>query len=161
MNDLEVNYKKARDAGTTVRGIIIINLGNPTGQVMTKQNMEDIAKFCHKNSLVILADEVYQKNTYREISFKAIIKSLLSPYNQVELIYFHSTSKDIVGECGGYMELENIDPFVSDQIIKLLFMSVKIRNISLHSNAVGQVMKELIMNPFKAGMNSPEVVENI
>eukprot|EP00826_Nyctotherus_ovalis_P049468 TRINITY_DN598_c0_g1_i3.p1 TRINITY_DN598_c0_g1~~TRINITY_DN598_c0_g1_i3.p1 ORF type:complete len:425 (-),score=169.64 TRINITY_DN598_c0_g1_i3:173-1447(-) len=157
MDNVEANYKKARDAGTNVRGIVIINPGNPTGQVMTKQNMEDIVKFCHKNSLAILADEVYQKNVYREkpfISFKKVVHNMSTPYNQVELISFHSTSKGVVGECGlrgGYMELDNIDPFVSEQILKL-------RSISLCSNTVGQVMTELMVNPPKAGVNSPEVV---
>jgi len=157
MNDLEASYKKARDAGTNVRGIVIINPGNPTGQVMTKQNMEDIVKFCHKNSLIILADEVYQKNIYANkpfISFKKMIHDLPSPYNQVELISFHSTSKGVTGECGlrgGYMELDNIDPFVSEQILKL-------RSISLCSNTVGQVMTEVMVNPPKEGVNSPEVV---
>jgi alanine transaminase len=158
MNNLEENYRKARAAGTNVRGIVMINPGNPTGQVMTRQNMEDVVKFCHKNSLVILADEVYQKNIYREkpfISFKKVINDLPSPYNEVELISFHSASKGVVGECGlrgGYMELHNIDNFTSEQILKL-------RSISLCSNTIGQVMTELMVNPPKEGVNSPEVVE--
>lgn len=157
MNNVEANYKKARDAGTSVRGIVIINPGNPTGQVMTKENMEDIIKFCSKNKLVILADEVYQKNIYREkpfISFKKVVHSMSAPYNQVELVSFHSTSKGVVGECGlrgGYMELENIDSYVAEQILKL-------RSISLCANTVGQVMTELMVNPPKEGVNSPEVV---
>lgn len=157
INDVEKNYKKARDAGVNVRGIVIINPGNPTGQVMTRQNLEDIVKFSHKNGLVILADEVYQVNIYREkpfVSLKKVIRSMPSPYNQVELVSFHSTSKGVVGECGlrgGYMELENMDPYAHSQILKL-------RSISLCSNTVGQMMTELMVNPPKKGVNSPEVV---
>lgn len=58
-----------------------------------------------------------------------------APYNQVELVSYHSTSKGLLGECGlrgGYMELENIDPYVQAQILKL-------RTITLCPNSVGQL----------------------
>ena len=157
MNSLEENYKKARDAGINVRGVVVINPGNPTGQVMTKDNLIDIVKFCSKNKMVILADEVYQTNIYMDkpfISLKKILNELPAPYNKTELISFHSTSKGVVGECGlrgGYMELENIDEYVQGQILKL-------RSISLCSNTIGQLMTEVMVNPPKAGVNSPEVV---
>ena len=40
------------------RAIIVINPGNPTGQVLPRNNIEDIIKFALRNKLVILADEV-------------------------------------------------------------------------------------------------------
>lgn len=40
------------------KAIVIINPGNPTGQVLTQQNIQDVIKFAHKNELLILADEV-------------------------------------------------------------------------------------------------------
>lgn len=45
------------------RAIVVINPGNPTGQVLTKQNIEEIVKFAHKERLFIFADEVYQVRT--------------------------------------------------------------------------------------------------
>lgn len=42
MEDLKANYKKAKDAGINVKAIVVINPGNPTGQVMTKSNLEDV-----------------------------------------------------------------------------------------------------------------------
>jgi len=86
-----------------------------------------------------LADEVYQKNIYGSkpfVSFKKVCHDMGAPYDQVELISFHSTSKGMMGECGlrgGYMELDNIDPYVQGQILKL-------RTICLCSNTVGQLM---------------------
>ena len=77
-----------------------------------------------------------------------------APYDKQELISYHSTSKGLMGECGlrgGYMELENIDPYVQGQILKL-------RTICLCSNTVGQLMTEVMVNPPKEGVNSPEVV---
>ena len=67
---------------------------------------------------------------------KKVIHDLGAPYNQTELVSYHSTSKGLLGECGlrgGYMELENIDPFVQGQILKL-------RSITLCPNSVGQLM---------------------
>ena len=42
MEDLALNYKKAYDAGKKIKAIVVINPGNPTGQVMTKSNLEDV-----------------------------------------------------------------------------------------------------------------------
>jgi len=146
MKDLEVNYVKAKSEGVNVKAIVVINPGNPTGQVMTKENLQDIVKFCHTHKLVICADEVYQKNIYGDkpfISFKKIIHDLGAPYNKHELISFHSTSKGLIGECGlrgGYMELENIDPNVHAQITKLRTI------LSLCPNIVGQIIVILFYN---------------
>eukprot|EP00826_Nyctotherus_ovalis_P060161 TRINITY_DN8418_c0_g2_i11.p1 TRINITY_DN8418_c0_g2~~TRINITY_DN8418_c0_g2_i11.p1 ORF type:complete len:348 (-),score=124.52 TRINITY_DN8418_c0_g2_i11:611-1654(-) len=138
MKDLEENYNKAKAGGKNVRAIVVINPGNPTGQVMTRENLQDIVKFCHRNRLVILADEVYQMNIYTDkpfISFKKTIHDMGKPYSELELVSFHSTSKGIIGECGlrgGYMELENLGEFAYSQILKL-------RSICLCSNSIGQI----------------------
>lgn len=90
---------------------MVINPGNPTGQVMSEESLIEIVKFCEKKSLVLLADEVYQENIYKEqkfVSLKKVVCDLKSPVN---LVSFHSTSKGLIGECGlrgGYMELYNI-----------------------------------------------------
>ena len=36
----------------------MINPGNPTGQVLTKENIEGIVKFAHRYGLFVFADEV-------------------------------------------------------------------------------------------------------
>jgi alanine transaminase len=40
------------------RAIVVINPGNPTGQVLPKANIEDIIRFAHRRRLYMLADEV-------------------------------------------------------------------------------------------------------
>jgi len=40
------------------KAILIINPGNPTGSVLTVQNMKDIVEFAFERKLVLLADEV-------------------------------------------------------------------------------------------------------
>ena len=101
------------------KAIVVINPGNPTGQVLTKENIENVIKFAHKNRLFILADEVYQHNIYAKgsefFSFKKVLMDMGAPYNTMELASFMSASKGFMGECGyrgGYAEVINLDPEV-------------------------------------------------
>ena len=96
-----------------MRALCVINPGNPTGQCMTEENMRHTIDFCHQKGLLLLADEVYQTNVYSDKlpfhSFKKVLKSMGSKYEDVELISFHSVSKGMVGECGrrgGYFECQ-------------------------------------------------------
>lgn len=81
------------------RVLVVINPGNPTGQVLTRSNIEDIIKFAQKNHLFILADEVYQHNIYDENStfhsFKKVLMEMGEPYSKMELASFMSISKGI------------------------------------------------------------------
>ncbi len=44
--------------------MIVINPGNPTGGVLSRENQDAIVAFCEKEKLVLMADEVYQTNVY-------------------------------------------------------------------------------------------------
>lgn len=143
--------KEARDAGKTVRAMAVINPGNPTGQCLSKKNIETIIKFCKTENILIMADEVYQENVYAEgkkfLSFKRVLRDMGKAYDDVELISFHSTSKGFTGECGrrgGYMELVNIDEGAKDQFYKLM-------SVNLCSNIEGQLMVGLMTNPPQPG----------
>ncbi|KAM0867748.1 hypothetical protein ACQ4PT_041789 [Festuca glaucescens] len=60
--------EEARIAGLTVRAMVVINPGNPTGQVLSITNQEEIVEFCRKEGLVLLADEVYQDRRSRPLT---------------------------------------------------------------------------------------------
>lgn len=149
---------KARSEGTDVRAIVIINPGNPTGQVLPRDDMEMVVDFCKRHRLVLLADEVYQANVYEPekapfVSFKKVLKDMGPDYESVELISFHSISKGMIGECGrrgGYLELVGIDPSVVEQLYKLA-------SVSLCPNVQGQIMVDLMTNPPKVGDPSYEL----
>lgn len=56
-----VELERALTEGRKVaepRAIVVINPGNPTGQVLTRSNMEQVIRFAYDERLVILADEV-------------------------------------------------------------------------------------------------------
>ena len=87
-----------------------------------------------------MADEVYQNNIYKDDSkfhsFRKVLNEMGDPYkDNVELLSLNSVSKGLMGECGlrgGYMELDNIDPYAQSQILKL-------RTITLCPNTMGQL----------------------
>jgi len=39
--------KNAKDLGINLRAMVVINPGNPTGNVLRRDDMEDIVKICH------------------------------------------------------------------------------------------------------------------
>lgn len=134
----------SRNNGITTKALVVINPGNPTGQVLSKGNMQKIVEFCEKNQLVLLADEVYQDNIYSsEKKFHSFRQVIAEMKTETELFSFHTLSKGFAGECGirgGYMELLNIDHEVKAQILKL-------SSIMLCSSTIGQLGMELVLNP--------------
>lgn len=48
MENLTENYNRAQKLGIKIKAIVVINPGNPTGQVMTKKNLENVS-FCFIN----------------------------------------------------------------------------------------------------------------
>ena len=65
INDVKLKIEQSKKEGVNIRCIVVINPGNPTGQVLSRQNIEEIVDICHKNSILIIADEVYQNNVYK------------------------------------------------------------------------------------------------
>lgn len=153
--ELEMRLHEAQTEGIDVKALAIINPGNPTGQVFTREDLEVICRFCADNGIVLLADEVYQRNVYvpnkEFLSAKKI--ALETPgCENLQLVSFHSTSKGVIGECGrrgGYMELHNIDNYVQSQLYKLA-------SSGLCSNVPGQIMTSLMVRPPQPGDESYE-----
>ncbi|KAJ3219730.1 hypothetical protein HK099_004586 [Clydaea vesicula] len=149
--ELKKSIKQARELSVDVRALCVINPGNPTGQCLTERNIRETIAFCKEEGLVLLADEVYQKNTYAKDlpfhSFKKVLRSMGDEYKDFELISFHSVSKGMVGECGrrgGYFECTGIQKEVMD-------LFYKISSVSLCPPVPGQIMVDLMVNPPKSG----------
>jgi len=60
MEELERSYQHAVMEHIDVKAMVLINPGNPTGAVLTRQNLHEVVQFCAKHKIVLLADEVYQ-----------------------------------------------------------------------------------------------------
>ncbi|XP_062360994.1 alanine aminotransferase 1 [Cinclus cinclus] len=139
------------------RVLCIINPGNPTGQVQSRECIEAVIKFAYEEKLFLMADEVYQDNVYAEgsafHSFKKVLMELGPPYSEeVELASFHSISKGFMGECGlrgGYMEVVNMNPEVKAELSKLV-------SVRLCPPVLGQMILDTVMDPPKPGEPSYE-----
>mmetsp|Transcript_20901 Transcript_20901/g.37247 ORF Transcript_20901/g.37247 Transcript_20901/m.37247 type:complete len:538 (+) Transcript_20901:265-1878(+) len=145
IEDLQRSYDEAVSKGIKVRGLVVINPGNPTGQCLEESNMVEILKFCEERNIVLLADEVYQSNVYSTTPFNSFKKVMLDNGLNAPLVSFHSVSKGFVGECGrrgGYMEVWNLDPQVQMQLYKLA-------SVILSPNVDGQIMTGLMVDPPK------------
>lgn len=126
LNELQRAYDESKKY-CEARAIVVINPGNPTGQVLKRENICQIIKFANERKLFILADEVYQYNIHDKdskfFSFKKVMTEMGDPYKDLELASVSSVSKGYTGECGlrgGLMELINLDPKVRAMLDKSL-----------------------------------------
>lgn len=151
INELQRAVNEARQH-CHPRALCIINPGNPTGQVQSRECIEEVIRFAAKERLFLMADEVYQDNVYAEgckfHSFKKVLFEMGPEYSEtVELASFHSTSKCYMGECGfrgGYMEVINMDNDVKMQLTKLV-------SVRLCAPVPGQALMDLVVNPPQPG----------
>ena len=150
IDELERAINKER-ANCVPRGLVVINPGNPTGQVLSRENIEGVIKFAKREKLFILADEVYQHNIYAQgsqfHSFKKVLSEMGPEYAHLELASFMSTSKGYMGECGyrgGYCEAINLDPEVKVQLLKSI-------SAKLCPTVSGQAAMDVVVNPPKPG----------
>lgn len=155
-SELKKQLDAARSKGIAVRALVVINPGNPTGQVLAEGNQREIVEFCKQEGLVLLADEVYQENIYvpdkKFLSFKKISREMGYGEEDITLVSFQSVSKGYHGECGkrgGYMEVTGFSPEVREQVYK-------VASVNLCSNISGQILTSLVMSPPKVGDESYE-----
>jgi len=143
---LDEALDSARKSGVTVKGIVVINPGNPTGAILDKQTIETVIEFAAENNIVMMADEVYQENLYGAEfhSFAKVLGERKTP-----LFSFHSISKGFYGECGhrgGYLEVRNA-PQAAGTSLSFTDIILKQASVSLCSNTVGQLLVYLMVNP--------------
>jgi aspartate/methionine/tyrosine aminotransferase len=144
-DELEESIKEAKRNAIEPVAIVVINPGNPTGSVLSKENIKMIINFARKHNLSILADEVYQENiyttTHKFYSFAKVMEEM--NIKDVPLFSFHSTSKGFLGECGhrgGYLEARNISGEVYNELVKL-------QSIGLCANTAGQIVTYAMVEP--------------
>jgi len=147
---LEASLAEAKDRGVTVKAIVVINPGNPTGAILGEDSIGEVIDFAEEHGLLIIADEVYQHNVYGAefVSFARVLGN-----REVGLLSLHSTSKGFYGECGhrgGYMEVRNA-PGLEGYELDLLDVLLKRASVSLCPNTVGQAMTYLMVSEPQEG----------
>lgn len=153
---LETSLANAREKGIETRAIVVINPGNPTGALLSAEDVASVIDFAEEHGLAVVADEVYQENTYGEAftSFAQVLGR-----RDVPLFSLHSTSKGFIGECGqrgGYLEVRN-PPRVAGQNLTVMDILLKLASVSLCSNTAGQIMTYLMVTPPPTGSEPHEL----
>ena len=143
---LEEAFVKAREDSINVKGIVVINPGNPTGAVLHEQSIREVIKFAKEHHLAIIADEVYQENVYagQFVSFAKVLGT-----EEVPLFSLHSISKGFYGECGhrgGYLEVRN-PPKIQGSNLDFVDLLTKQASVSLCANTAGQILTYLMVSP--------------
>ncbi|GLH05997.1 Uncharacterized protein GBIM_11527 [Gryllus bimaculatus] len=133
------------------RALVVINPGNPTGQVLTKNTIREIINFAYEEGLFLIADEVHQQNIYDNNSefhsFKKVLMEMGLPYSKMELASFMSSSKGYMGECGmrgGYAEVINLQSGVKAMYLKSI-------SANLCSTVLGQIAMDCVVKPPEPG----------
>ena len=146
---LEESIARGKADGISPVLIVVINPGNPTGAVLSSDNIKMVVRFAKRHGLAIVADEVYQENIYtRESRFHSFARVMhdMGEYD-VSLFTLHSVSKGFLGECGhrgGYMEIRNVPDNVLAEFIKQ-------QSVSLCANVTGQIATYLMVAPPQPG----------
>jgi aspartate/methionine/tyrosine aminotransferase len=149
---LEDSINQAKHLGINPVAITVINPGNPTGAVLSYENIQMVIRFAQRHNLSIMADEVYQENIYNPThkfhSFAKVMHDM--QINDISLFSFHSMSKGYFGECGhrsGYLEIRNVAEDAFEQLVKL-------QSINLCANVAGQIATYLMVSPPEIGSDS-------
>ncbi|RKX29515.1 MAG: aminotransferase class I/II [Verrucomicrobia bacterium] len=154
--NLEQPLKAAAADGVEVKAIVVINPGNPTGALLDRQSMHEVVDVAREWGLAIIADEVYQENTYGQewCSFASIIGD-----EPIPLFSLHSVSKGFYGECGhrgGYMEVRHA-PSVVGTNLDLRDIFVKQASVNLCPNTMGQFLVHLMVTGPREGSETHRV----
>lgn len=151
VSELRRAYEAEKDK-CDIRAIAVINPNNPTGSVLSEDNIVEILNFANDHNLMVMADEVYQHNVYQEGSKFSSFKKLMyqKTNHRLELASFMSSSKGFMGECGlrgGYCEVANF----SDDVRAILYKGL---SACLCSSILGQITMDCAINPPKHGQES-------
>jgi len=142
--ELELTYSKAVEQGVFPKAFVVINPGNPSGNVMSREDLLRILRFCDKFNLVVLADEVYQDNIWIEDKqFNSLRSISFEEDVNVKLASLHSCSKGLYGECGvrgGFVAFDNFPQHFIDLLDK-------VTSVRLCPNLTGQVAIAAVCTP--------------
>jgi len=98
--------------------LIINSPSNPTGAVIPKENLEEIAKFVRENNLTVISDEIYEKLIYEGVHTS--IASFPGMKDHVVTINGFSKSYAMTGWRLGYVKARKD---IMEKIVKLTMYS--------------------------------------
>ncbi|XP_074753642.1 alanine aminotransferase 1-like [Athene noctua] len=131
--------------------LCVVNPGDPTGHVLSRQNMEEIIRLAAEENLLLLADEVQQERAFLPgrpfLSFKRVLWEMGAPLaSEVQLVSFYSLSKSVAAESGfraGFLELVNMEEGVT--------LPFQLAQSIPRPCVLGRVLLDILMDPPEEG----------
>ncbi|XP_069709266.1 alanine aminotransferase 1-like [Phaenicophaeus curvirostris] len=124
--------------------LCVVNPGDPTGHVLSRESMESIIRLVAEENLLLLADEVQQERAFLRdrpfLSFKRVLWEMGPPLvSTVQLVSLYSLSKSFGGGGfrAGFLELVNIEP----SLLKCFYTW----GLSIYPSILGQAMLDAAM----------------
>ncbi|KAH9505742.1 hypothetical protein Btru_055673 [Bulinus truncatus] len=78
--------KEAENKGKKVKALMLVNPHNPTGEVLTIQQLQEILQFAHRNNLHVIANEIYGFSVFKpQVQFTSILSV---PHPDPEKVHF-------------------------------------------------------------------------
>lgn len=103
--NFQINLNELKEIVTDKTKLIIINSpSNPTGAVLTKDQIKEIVKFTHENNIWLLSDEVYESFVYAR---KHVSPLEFPNSDHVIGVYSFSKSYNMTGLRVGYIVTKN------------------------------------------------------
>ncbi|XP_064189984.1 alanine aminotransferase 2-like [Anguilla rostrata] len=135
------------------RVLYVVNPGNPTGHVQSKESIEQVIRLAAEERLILVVNEVDQDSVHGEgsefVSYRKVLFEMGPQFSDaVELISLHSISRGLMGEGGlrsGYMEVLNVDPAVISTFQRTLL------SVDICPPVPGQIALDLMACPPRPG----------
>ncbi|XP_050190566.1 alanine aminotransferase 1-like, partial [Myiozetetes cayanensis] len=158
--DVAAIRRQLRDARGRCRPTVlcVVNPGDPTGQVLSRGDMEAVLGLAAEEPLLLLADEVHQERCFDParpfLSFRRVLGEAGAPLSRsVQLISFYSLSKGMAGGGfrAGFFDLVNVDR----SVLKGFYTW----GMSVYPPILGQAMLEVAMDTPKSPDSAYEAVQ--
>ncbi|KAJ0436397.1 putative alanine transaminase [Helianthus annuus] len=98
ISELKKQLEAARQKGITVRALVVINPGNPTGQVLAEENQRDIVEFCnlevcflHEVNRILASNRLEPFSRLASGKFTYFSKDCLQPFQESFKFFFNGS----------------------------------------------------------------------
>lgn len=103
-NDFQVDIEELESLITDkTKMLVVVSPSNPTGGILRKENLEELARVAREHDLLVLTDEIYERLTYSEEHPHVSIASLPGMKERTILLNGLSKSMAMTGWRIGYI----------------------------------------------------------
>lgn len=99
---LENSLDEAQKKGHRVKGIVIVNPNNPTGDVYTEEEIKELISFSARHDIHLISDEIYALSVFDpDVRFRSVLSFDLPKPDLVHLLWGFSKDFCLAGyRCG-------------------------------------------------------------